>query len=154
MTNACLTVLGRCAVLLLCVGTLSCAVQRTEEAAPAFTGLKTRIETPLFRETAAFYTDLLGLEVLDAWEDAGDRGVILGLGGAQDTGAFLEIAHADAAAHAAISLQFRVNDLSAVAARLRGRWDFRGPEKRPWGSTYLYLRDPSGVRVIVYEGDL
>lgn len=123
--------------------------------AATVTGMKTRIETPKFDESVAFYTELVGLTVVDSWDEEGDKGVILGLDGAKDGRAFLELAPThEAKAHDAISLQFRVDDIEAVAERLRGRWDFRGPEVRPWGSTYLYLTDPSGVRVILYEGEL
>lgn len=123
-------------------------------AAAGFTGLKTRIETPLMRESVAFYTDVIGLEVLSTWDEQGDRGAILGLGGSPGAQAFLEIAHVADGPPPAVSLQFRVDDLAAVETRLRGRWEYRGPEARPWGSTYLYLRDPAGVQVIIYEGEL
>ena len=149
-----LAALHRCALLLAVVCIVACARPRHAPLADGFTGLKTRIETPLLDETARFYTDLLGLRVLDAWDEAGDRGVILGLRDTRSGEAFLEIAHAAAATTPVVSLQFRVRDLAAVEARLRGRWPYRGPERRPWGSTYLYLRDPAGVQVILYEGDL
>ena len=119
------------------------------------TGMKTRIETSQFDETVAFYTDLIGLKVIESWDEGGDKGAILGLSDSPTGQAFLELAPtALPKSHDAISLQFRVSDIDAVAERLRDRWPFRGPEKRPWGSTYLYLKDPSGVRVILYEGEL
>lgn len=146
---------GRAALLLAMTALLaSCAAQRTAAPTHRFTGLKTRIETPRLEETAAFYTGLLGLTVLDAWDEDGDRGMILGLGPARAAEAFLELAQGAAAPAPAVSLQFRVDDLAAVEARLRGQWEYRGPEARPWGSTYLYLRDPAGVQVIVYQGEL
>lgn len=42
------------------------------------TGLKTRIETPSFQQSVAFYTELIGMTVLDSWNEAGDEGAILG----------------------------------------------------------------------------
>ncbi len=119
------------------------------------TGMKTRIDTPLFRESLAFYTEHLGMTVLESWDGEGDRGAILGLDPAAEGQAFLELAYADAPrSYDGLSLQFRVRDLAAVAERLRGRLELRGPKKRPWGSTYLYLEDPSGIQVILYEGEL
>lgn len=119
------------------------------------TGMKTRIETPKFDESVAFYTELVGLAVVDQWDERGDKGAILGFADAKNGQAFLELAPSDGPkTHDAVSLQFRVRDIDAVAERLRGRWAFRGPEARSWGSTYLYLTDPSGVRVILYEGEL
>ena len=37
--------------------------------------------------------------------------------------------------------------------RLEDVVDFEGPIDRPWGNRYLFLRDPSGLRVVLYEGD-
>jgi uncharacterized glyoxalase superfamily protein PhnB len=56
--------------------------------------------------------------------------------------------------HESISIQIRVNDLDEVMNKLRGNVDFSEPEERPWGSKYLYLTDPSGIQVIVYEGKI
>ncbi len=119
------------------------------------TGLKTRIETPFFRESIAFYAEHLGMTVLESWDENGDKGVILGLGSSAQGEAFLELAYVEAPVkYEGISLEFRVRDLVIVAERLRGLLEFRGPEERPWGSTYLYLKDPTGIRVILYEGEL
>jgi len=119
------------------------------------TGLKTRLETPFLQESIAFYTEYLRMTVLESWDENGDKGVILGLGDSVEGEAFLELAYVDASkTYAGFSLQFRVDNHAGIAERLRGHWAFRGPEERPWGSTYLYMEDPSGVQVIVYEGEL
>lgn len=118
-------------------------------------GLKTRIETSEYERSLTFYTEILGLTVLGSWDETGDRGTILGLPGSARPEAFLELADsADPASLSGVSLQLRVLDLEPIIARLRGRWEFRGPVERPWGSTYLYLTDPAGVSIIVFEGDL
>ncbi len=120
-----------------------------------FTGLKTRIETPLFEESRVFYTKHLGMKVLESWDEKGDKGVILGLGSSAQGEAYLEIAYVESLTpYKGVSLQFRVRDIDSVAKKLRGRLEFRGPEERPWGSKYLYLEDPSGIQVILYEGKL
>ncbi len=119
------------------------------------TGLKTRIETPYFQESISFYVEHLGMTVLHSWEEVGDTGVILGLGSSNQGEAFLELASVESPkTYDGISIEFRVRDLGVVAESLRGRLEFSGPNKRPWGSTYLHLQDPTGVRVIVYEGEL
>ena len=116
--------------------------------------LKTRIETPLWRESMAFYTEDLGMNVVASWDDPGDRGVILALGGGSQPEALLELAHTDAPrSYTGLSLQFRVRDLAAVAERLKTRGMADGPAQRPWGSAYLTLLDPAGVRVILYQED-
>jgi len=119
------------------------------------TGLKTRIETPSFQQSVAFYTELIGMTVLDSWNEADDEGAILGLGRPGEAEAFLELAPADEPRNCeGMSLQFRVSDIAVAAGRLQGKVEFRGPEKRPWGSTYLGLKDPNGISVILYEGEL
>ena len=103
------------------------------------TGLKTRVETPFVRESIAFYADLLGMTVLQTWDN--DRGVILGVDSSVHGEAFLELAHTDTpSAYQGLSLQCRVEDLAAVGERLRGRIAFRGPTPRPWGSTIWKTR--------------
>lgn len=116
------------------------------------TGLKTRIETPHIKESLRFYTQYLGLEVLESW---GEKGAILGLGSSTQKEAFLEIAYIETLrSYEGISLQFRIDDLSAMVRKLQNQVAFRGPTERPWGSTYLYLEDPSGIQIIVYQGKL
>lgn len=118
------------------------------------TGLKTKISTSLLEESVDFYTRFLGLKVLETWDDPGDRGVILGFS-TPKAEAFLEIYHAEEPGHFdALSLQFRVDSAEAFVESIRGQIDFRGPTPRPWGSTYVYLTDPSGIAIVVYEGGL
>ena len=117
--------------------------------------IKTRIDTDKFAETRAFYVDILGLEVLAEWDDGNDKGCILGFSASGSTG-FLEIGRAETSAVGieALSLQFRVPDIAAFAKSLAGKWPFEGPVTRPWGSTYLYLDDPNGISIIIFEGDI
>lgn len=123
------------------------------EVDAVITRVKTRLETHLLEECVAFYTTHLGMTVLESWSSDGDKGAILALGTSTQREALLELAHVDVPrTYSGISLQFRVDDVAAVAQQLRGHCEFRGPKKRPWGSTYLYLEDPAGVAVILYEG--
>ncbi len=115
--------------------------------------LKTKISTPLFDETQGFYQDLFRLVVVEDWDEPGDRGVILAFG-EQRTDALLEIYRADdVATFEGISLQFRVTDVDDFITRVRDRVVFEGPKTRPWGSRYVYLRDPNDLQVIVYDGN-
>lgn len=115
--------------------------------------LKTRIATGRFEDTRAFYQQIFGLEEIEAWDSPGDRGVILGLRGGQRE-ALLELWEGDAPAdYSGLSLQWKVPDVNAFRAALPGDMQVEGPTRRPWGSTYLYLRDPNGILVIVYDGN-
>jgi catechol 2,3-dioxygenase-like lactoylglutathione lyase family enzyme len=114
--------------------------------------LKTKIITPRFDETLAFYAGLPGLVLVEQWDEPGDKGAILGFaGGAEE--AFLEI-YAGPAPNdfAGLSLQFRTEDVDALRAGIEGRYACEGPVDRPWGSRYLYLSDPNGIRIIIYSG--
>lgn len=143
------------AALLLFAGGFALKDAYALEPASAMTALKTRIETPEFEECVEFYKALLGMQVVESWDEEGDRGAILGLSDDSNGEAFLELAHSNVAgSRDGISLQFRVHDIHAIAATLRGRWEFRGPTERPWGSTYVYLLDPAGTQVILYQGNL
>ncbi|MEZ5316849.1 MAG: VOC family protein [Vicinamibacterales bacterium] len=115
--------------------------------------LKTKITTPRLDETRAFYERLFDLVVAEAWDDPGDRGVILALS-PDAREALLEIHEGPEAPPGSVSLQFKVHDLEAFRRRLPADLPVAGPTPRPWGSTYLYLRDPNGIAVVVFEGGL
>ena len=114
--------------------------------------LKTKISTPLVAETRNFYQTIFGMFVVEEWDSQDDKGVILAFeDGKQE--AFLEIYDTDAAPDfSGLSLQFKVENLEAFLKSLPQGTKYDGPKPRPWGATYLYLRDPAGVLVIVYEG--
>lgn len=115
--------------------------------------LKTKITTPRFAETIAWYRELFGLDPVEQWDEPGDKGCILAFPGGRNE-AFLEIYAGPAANFLGLSLQFRTADLDGFHAALAGRFESGGPVDRPWGSRYLYLTDPNGIAVIVYEGGL
>ena len=115
--------------------------------------LKTRIETTHFQESLDFYTVQMNMNVIDSWDHDNDRGAILGFKSATAGKAFLEVGYNESPRqYEGLSLQFRVSSLIEVVKRLQGIVDFRGPVPRPWGSKYLYLRDPNGIEIIIYEG--
>ena len=116
--------------------------------------LKTKLSTDKLAETAAFYRQLFNLQTLEEWDHPGDKGVILGLGGDRNE-ALLEIYDSDTSADfAGLSLQFRVADIQTFVRSLPEALEYEGPRARPWGSTYVYIRDPNDVLIIVYEGGL
>jgi catechol 2,3-dioxygenase-like lactoylglutathione lyase family enzyme len=114
--------------------------------------LKTKITTARLAETRDFYTGCLGMHVVEEWGEENDVGCILTLaGGGRE--ALLEIYEGPSSGDlSALSLQFRTEDLMSFEASLPPGTHLRGPVKRPWGSTYLYLTDPNGISVVVFEG--
>lgn len=116
--------------------------------------LKTKIITPRLAETCAFYVTCLGMRVVEEWKEADDVGCILALA-SDGREALLEVYEGKPSdGFSGLSLQFRTDDLSAFRARLPKGIECRGPVARPWGSNYLYLTDPNGIAVIVYDGGL
>lgn len=116
------------------------------------TSLKTKITTPDVESTANFYERAFGMEVVEEWDEPGDKGVILGLGSGSRE-ALLEIYHEPQAGDfSGISLQFKVDDVESFQSSLPEDLTFEGPVERPWGSTYVYLSDPNGISVIAYQG--
>ena len=113
--------------------------------------MKTRITTPAIAETCAWYRRLFGMAVAESWSEPGDVGAILAFrDGAGE--ALLEIYEGPAVDFSGLSLQFRVDDLEAFRRALPADLPYGGPNRRPWGSTYLYLRDPNDIMVVVFEG--
>lgn len=118
------------------------------------TVLKTKITTSRVAATRDFYVNCLGMLVVEEWREENDVGCILAFPGERRE-ALLEIYGGQAAGDfGALSLQFRTDDLDGFTALLPAGTKVRGPIERPWGSTYLYLNDPNGIAVVVFEGGL
>jgi len=116
--------------------------------------LKAKIITPRIEETRDFYTGLFGLVVAEEWDEPGDRGCILAFPDGKGE-AFIEIYQGEAQGEfGGLSLQLRTADLDGFAAGLPPELARRGPVERPWGSRYLYLTDPNGIEIVVFEGGL
>lgn len=118
------------------------------------TTLKTKIITPRLAETRAFYVTCLGMRVVEEWQEPDDVGCILALA-CDGREALLEVYEGgQAEGFAGLSLQFRTENLSAFKASLPTTMECRGLVVKPWGSTYLYLTDPNGISVVVFDGGL
>jgi catechol 2,3-dioxygenase-like lactoylglutathione lyase family enzyme len=123
--------------------------------------LKTLVRCRDLAASRAFYVDLLGLEVVEEWDGAGDRGFIVGFGPGDGSLEMLAV-DPESPRHVAtfdgpvandkIELQIRVDSVDEWAQRLAGEVDIEGPVTRPWGNQYLWFRDPDGVRIAVFRG--
>lgn len=124
----------------------------SEEGAMHPCVLKTKIATPLLARTRDFYVTCLGMGVVDEWHKDRDVGCILALP-CSSSEALLEIYEAsETNSFAGLSLQFRTDDLESFRKGLPATIEVRGPVEKPWGSSYLYLTDPNGIPVVVFEG--
>lgn len=113
------------------------------------TGIKTRIETRDVEALVEFYSGIIGLSIVQNWGIS--SGAILGFN--IESNGFLEIAYvAEPKTRSNLSMQFRVQNISEFIVHVNNRWPHSKPTSRPWGSTYVYLKDPDDVEVIVYEG--
>jgi catechol 2,3-dioxygenase-like lactoylglutathione lyase family enzyme len=129
---------------------------------PGFVSAKTVVRCRDFVSSRAFYGSVLGLHVVNEWNEAGGRGCIFAVAG----DAFVEVYEMNAAdprydaafsrpsATDKVDLQLRTAALDAWVARLRGTWPFDGPRTLPWGQRWILLRDPDHLLVAIYEGEV
>ena len=125
-----------------------------------FRSLKVVIRCANLDARRAFYTEILGLPVVEQWEEEQGRGLIVSAGGG--AGALLEVyemSHADRRFDARfrervesdkIDLQLHTESVDDWASRLAGLWPFEGPENLPWGQRWIKLRDPDGLLIAIY----
>ncbi|WP_169301349.1 VOC family protein [Pontimicrobium aquaticum] len=125
--------------------------------------LKTLIRTKDFEASKTFYTQILNLEIIEEYDDGnGSKGIIMRFGPI-GSNAFFEISEisdnhsyyqeqfSKNLENDKIDIQLRTDNIEFWAMRLKEKWNARGPILRPWGSQYLYLRDPDGLQIIIYQ---
>lgn len=113
--------------------------------------MKTQILTTDIVASSRFYIDILNMEIVDQWDDPDDKGMILKPAGGDMSGQLELYASDQQHRFEGMSIQFKVADISVFAAGLPDTIEYSGPTLRPWGSTYVYLTDPNGVQIIVYQ---
>ena len=124
--------------------------------------LKTVIRTKNYEASKEFYTQILGLEIIEEYDGNGSKGLVLRFG-PDGSNAFFEISEilddhsyyqksfSESIENDKTDIQLRTDNIEYWAARLKEKWTARGPNLRPWGSYYLYLRDPDGLQIIIYQ---
>jgi catechol 2,3-dioxygenase-like lactoylglutathione lyase family enzyme len=108
------------------------------------------ITTGAFDASLAFYRDVIGLELVEEWTDAG-HGAVLSAGGP----ARVELIDLPERARVDtdslfIGLQVPGIDGLYERAKAAGHEITREPADRPWGGRGFVVRDPNGVAVNIY----
>ena len=108
------------------------------------------ITTGAFDASLAFYRDVIGLEVVEEWTDAG-HGAVLSAGGPARVELIdlPERARVDTESMF-IGLQVRAIDGLYERASAAGHEIIREPADRPWGGRGFVVRDPNGVAINIY----
>ncbi len=129
----------------------------------AWLSIKTVIRVRDFAASRKFYTEILGLPVIEEWDAPEGKGCVFAFGANEREG-FLEIygmTRLDPRHDSAfdkpldndkLDVQLGTDRLDEWAGKLTGRWPFHGPEKTPWGQRWIRLRDPDGLLIALYEG--
>jgi len=127
--------------------------------------LKTTIRVKDFEVSKMFYTTILQFNIVEEYnddDDDGSRGCIFRIG-SEESNAFVEISEIEPKhdyfnsafkndfLNDKIDLQIKTSSIVFWTERLQKLWKVRGPVDRPWGSQYLYLRDPDGLQIIIYQ---
>jgi catechol 2,3-dioxygenase-like lactoylglutathione lyase family enzyme len=118
---------------------------------PAVEQLVVVITSAAFHASLAFYRDVIGLEVVEEWTDAG-HGAILSAGGP----ARVELIDLPERALRVeteslfIGLQVPAIEDLYDRAKAAGHEIVREPADRPWGGRGFVVRDPNGVAINIY----
>jgi catechol 2,3-dioxygenase-like lactoylglutathione lyase family enzyme len=125
-------------------------------------GLKTVIRCADFERSRDFYARVLGLRVVEEWDEPQGRGCIFSRfeSGREPCIEIYQMTRDDRRFEESflrpvesdkIDLQLRTGSVDFWAERLRGGWDFEGPEILPWGHRWIRLRDPDRLLIAIYE---
>jgi catechol 2,3-dioxygenase-like lactoylglutathione lyase family enzyme len=109
------------------------------------------ITTAAFDASLAFYRDVIGLEVVEEWTDAG-HGATLSAGGPARVELIDLPERARRVENDSLFIGLQVSAVEEIHERAKtaGVEIVREPADRPWGGRGLVIRDPNGVAVNVY----
>jgi catechol 2,3-dioxygenase-like lactoylglutathione lyase family enzyme len=113
------------------------------------------------QRSRAFYTQVLGFVVLQAWTEDEGRGCVLSIDDQQCTAFELyQMTQNDRRFNEAfrhplendkIDLQLKTDSVDRWVVQLSGKWPFSGPEILPWGQRWIKMRDPDNLLIAIYE---
>jgi predicted enzyme related to lactoylglutathione lyase len=113
----------------------------------------TRLVAADMKSMVAFYEMVTGLEaewLAPVFAEIVTPGATLAIGAAESVGLFKE-GIAEPGSNRTATLEFRVADVDAEFARLRGKVDMLfEPKTMPWGNRTAQFRDPEGTIVSLF----
>lgn len=118
---------------------------------PAVEQLVVVITSAAFEASLAFYRDVIGLEVVEEWTDAG-HGAILSAGGPARVELIDLPDQARRVETESLFIGLQVPEIDGLydRAKAAGHEIVREPADRPWGGRGFVVRDPNGVAVNIY----
>lgn len=118
---------------------------------PAIEQLVVVITTAAFDASLAFYRDVVGLEVVEEWTDAG-HGATLSAGGPARVELIDLPENARRVENDSLFIGLQVSAIEVIHERAKAAdvEIVREPADRPWGGRGLVIRDPNGVAINVY----
>ena len=108
------------------------------------------ITTAVFDASLAFYRDVIGLEVVEEWTDAG-HGAVLSAGGPARV-ELIDLPERARIDTESLFIGLQVPEIDGLYERAAtaGHEMIREPADRPWGGRGFVVRDPNGVAVNIY----
>ena len=108
------------------------------------------ITTAAFDASLAFYRDVIGLEVVEEWTDAG-HGAVLSAGGPARV-ELIDLPERERVETESLFIGLKVGAIEPLHERAvaAAHEIIREPANRPWGGRGFVVRDPNGVAVNIY----
>ena len=108
------------------------------------------ITTGAFDASLAFYRDVIGLEVVEEWTDAG-HGAVLSAGGPARV-ELIDLPERARIDTESLFIGLLVGEIDGLYERATaaGHEIVREPADRPWGGRGFVVRDPNGVAINIY----
>jgi len=109
------------------------------------------VKSRSFSDAFAFYRDVLGLDLVEEWTDAG-HGAVFSAGGPARVELIDLPEGTESPPSDAMFIGLQVADIDPIHRRaaVAGHEIVREPADRPWGGRGFVVRDPNGIAINVY----
>ena len=108
------------------------------------------IKTGVLDATLAFYRDVIGMQLIEEWTQAG-HGAVLSAGGPARI-ELIDLPEHPRVETESLFIGLQVDAIDGIYHRARdgGYEIIREPAERPWGGRGFVVRDPNGVALNIY----